>query len=340
MTLSQHAHNQVFRLLTALLAAAILIGALFWTSKVDSSPAHWRAEWPNTDFSIHSVDLSEIFSGGPPRDGIPSIDNPQFVPAAEIAMSDMEPVMGLIIGDTARAYPLRILMWHEIVNDEVEGQPLAITYCPLCNTGLVFERQIAGQTLSFGTTGKLRRSDLVMYDRESESWWQQFTGEAIVGGMTGEKLKTVPARLESFANFKQRAPAGEVLVPNDASMRAYGRNPYDRYDSRTRPYGFFQGELPTDIAPLARVVRVGDQVWALDYLQKQGEITQDNFRLSFEKGQSSALDSAIIADGRDVGNVVVQERTADGDWQDVAYSVDFAFAVRAFMPEAKIHGLN
>ncbi len=137
----------------------------------------WSNEWPVTDFENRSIELDEILSGGPPKDGIPSIDDPVFVPAATMDdLPDLEPVISVVVDGEARAYPLRILMWHEIVNDTVNGMPLTITFCPLCNTGIVFEREIDGVVYDFGTTGKLRNSDLVMYDRQTESWWQQFLG--------------------------------------------------------------------------------------------------------------------------------------------------------------------
>jgi hypothetical protein len=301
---------------------------------VAAEPAYWRAEWPKTDFSRHSVDFDEIMSGGPPKDGIPSIDDPQFVAVAKAQLPDQEPVLSLTIGDDTRAYPIRILIWHEIVNDVVGGVPVAVTFCPLCNTGLVFDRRLDGQVLEFGTTGKLRNSDLVMYDRTTESWWQQFLGEAIVGELTGKQLAMVPARLESFATFKQRAPDGLVQVPT-SGMRAYGRNPYVSYDSSPRPF-LYNGPMPADIAPLARVVRVGDQAWSLDLLRERGEILQDDLRLTWQPGQASALDTGTIAEGADVGNVIVERRVGDA-WQDAVYAVDFAFAFNAFYPDGTIH---
>jgi hypothetical protein len=171
-----------------------------------NDPGSWPAEWPKTDFSQASISFDEIKEGGPPKDGIPPIDEPVFARSAEVDLPDIEPVIGVILEGTARAYPIRILIWHEIVNDQIGDAPISVTFCPLCNTGIVFDRRIAGDVLDFGTTGKLRNSDLVMYDRQTESWWQQFTGEAIVGEMTGTILDTVPARLESFANFKRALP--------------------------------------------------------------------------------------------------------------------------------------
>ena len=296
----------------------------------------WTYEWPNTDFTTASVDLDDIFSGGPPKDGIPSIDNPEFVPVAEADLPDIEPVIGFRVGDDFRAYPLRILMWHEIVNDVVGGVPVAVTFCPLCNAAMVFDRRVDGQVLEFGTTGKLRYSDLVMYDRQTESWWQQFLGEAIVGEMTGKRLKILPARIESFAKFRERAPDGQVLVPGFSILRSYGRNPYQGYDSLGQPW-LYRGALPANIAPLARVVTVDGEAWSLQLLRDAGTITRGDMVITWEPGQASALDSAVIAEGFDVGNVVVRRRRDDGSLEDIAYGVDFAFAFHAFYPDAPIH---
>ena len=150
-------------------------------------------------------------------------------------LADTEPVVGLIINGKVRAYPLRILTWHEIVNDELGSVPVAVTYCPLCNSTIIFDRRLDVKVLDFGTTGKLRHSEMVMYDRQTESWWRQFLGQGIVGEMTGKRLKTIPARLKSFANNKKRAPGGDVLVPNDPGMRRYGANPYAGYDTSPTP---------------------------------------------------------------------------------------------------------
>jgi len=316
----------------------LLLAGVFWLLVVPSlaaNPARWQGEWPNTDFSKHSVAYDEIMSGGPPKDGIPSIDDPEFEPRDEVDLPDNEPVIGLTLNGEAKAYPLRILMWHEIVNDEIGGVPVAVTYCPLCNTGIVFDRRVEGRVLEFGTTGKLRHSDLVMYDRETESWWQQFLGEAIVGEMTGTRLEMIPSRLESFARFAERAPDGLVQVPGGDYRRAYGRNPYAGYDRSPSPF-LYRGPMPEEVAPLARVVRVGDEAWALDLVRDKGQIEVGDLRLVWEPGQASALDAGTIAEGRDVGNVVVQKKTDDG-WEDAVYSVDFAFAFRAFYPEGEIH---
>ena len=314
----------------------LILTLVLWiaAAPLAAEPAHWRFEWPDTDFTRHSVPLEEIIPGGPRKDGIPSIDDPEFLPAAEAALPENEPVIGLVVDGDARAYPLRILIWHEIVNDVVGGLPVAVTYCPLCNTGLVFDRRVGDRVLEFGTTGKLRHSDLVMYDRTTESWWQQFLGEAIVGELTGTQLAMLPARLESFAKFNARAPDGRVQVPG-GDGRAYGANPYAGYDSAPAPF-LYHGLLPDGIAPLARVVRVGDQAWSLDLVRRKAPFEVGDLRFTWEPGQASALDAATIAEGADVGNVLVERRTAGG-WADAVYSVDFAFAFHAFHPEGMIH---
>jgi hypothetical protein len=220
-------------LLPIVLWATLAIEAL-------AAPGDWQREWPRTDFSRSLVDLAESKSGGPPKDGIPSIDAPAFAPVDEVAaaLPPTDPVMSVSIDDVASAYPLRILMWHEIVNDSMGDVPIAVTFCPLCNWAMVFDRTVAGEVTSFGTTGKLRHSDLVMYDRATESWWQQLEGRAIVGERAGSQLDHVPVRLESLADFRNRHPDGRVLVPPDDQQRDYGRNPYVGYDTAPRPFLF------------------------------------------------------------------------------------------------------
>jgi len=307
-----------------------------------ADPAAWQSEgWSKTDFSKTRIGWHEILSGGPPKDGIPSIDKPVFKAVADGKdLTDKEAVIGLAIGGDARAYPLRILIWHEIVNDTVGGMPVAVTYCPLCNSAVVFDRRVAGQVLDFGTTGKLRNSDLVMYDRQTESWWQQFTGEAIVGAFTGTELKMIPARLEWFAEFKARHPDGKLLVPSDPNLRNYGRNPYVGYDSASAPF-LYRGDYPKGIEPMARVVVVRPpsgktQAVTLELLRKKGRITLGEVEVSWQAGQASALDDGQVAKGRDVGTVTASRTAAGGKREDVVYDVTFAFVAFAFHPEVTI----
>ncbi|MEX0696324.1 MAG: DUF3179 domain-containing protein [Dongiaceae bacterium] len=297
-----------------------------------ADPARWAAEWPDTDFSRHSVPFDEIISGGPPKDGIPSIDRPQFVPVAEAAgIAEREPVIRFAVGDDVRAYPLAVLIWHEIVNDTVGGVPVAVTYCPLCNSAVVFDRRLDGRVLEFGTTGKLRHSDLVMYDRQTQSWWQQFVGEAIVGAMTGQRLTMLPARIEPFGRFRETAPNGKLLVPGDPRLRSYGVNPYAGYDSAAWPF-LLRAGYEDALPPLAYVVAVGDEAWPLSLLQERGRVEAGDLVIAWEPGMASALDTAAIADGRDLGVVTVQRGGAD-----VVYDMSFAFAFRAFHAAGVIH---
>jgi hypothetical protein len=317
-----------------LLTAIGLTGAQI--DQAAGAEARWQREWPNTDFSRASVDLREIEEGGPPKDGIPAIDRPRFSGAQKpypIELGEDEPVIAFAVDGDARAYPLRILMRHEIVNDVVGGRPVTVTYCPLCNTAIVFDRKLDGTVYDFGTTGKLRNSDLVMYDRQTETWWQQFTGEAIVGELAERRLRILPSRIESIALFRDRYPMGRILLPAYSDADSYF-NSYRRYDSSRRPF-LFRGRLPRGIRAMARVVAVGERAWALERLVAEGRIEEDGLILSWTDGQNSALDTRDIAQGRDVGNVVVQRRTDEG-LVDVAHHVTFAFAFHAFYPDAEI----
>jgi hypothetical protein len=171
-----------------------------------------------------------------------------------------------------------------------------------------------------------------MYDRASESWWQQFTGEGLVGVHAGKKLVRLAARLESFETFRRRFPKGKVLVADDAFDRPYGENPYVNYDSASRPF-LYRGGMPDGISPLERVVAVGDIAYSLALLRRVGAIEDGTLRLTWAAGQASALDRRRIAEGRDVGNVVVMRMGPDGVWHDADHDLVFAFAFHAFRPD-------
>jgi hypothetical protein len=295
-----------------------------------------RHGWPRTDFSRLAVPAAEIKSGGPPRDGIPAIDDPRFEPAtAATGPSPAEPVIALEIAGDARAYPLRVLLWHEIVNDIVGGIPVAVTYCPLCNSALVFDRRIERGTLDFGVSGLLRHSDMIMYDRQTESWWQQFAGEAIAGELTGTRLRALPVRVESRARFIERFPSGRFLVEDPARRKPYGRNPYVGYDTEHWPF-LFKGDYEGPVPALARVVSVGNDAWPLALLRQKGRIEHGDLVMTWTAGQSSPLDTAETGKGRDIGNVVVQRRGAEG-LVDVVHDLSFAFAFKALRPDGRIH---
>ncbi len=311
---------------------ALLFAATMPTLAIPSD-ARWQYEWPGTDFTIRAVDLSEIMSGGPPRDGIPAVDDPQFLAVAdESRLGEREPVMTVEIpGEIPRAYPVRYLTWHEIVNDRIGGVAVSVTFCPLCNSGIVFDRNVDGRTFSFGVSGKLRNSDMIMYDRETESWWQQFEGRAIVGEMTGAVLDRIPAWMESWSEFAARNPEG-LVMDRPSHSRPYGTNPYVGYDSLDTPFLFAGENPPHGIPPLARVVAIGDRAWPLSRFADVDEVNEDGLRISWKSGTASALDSRIIAKGRDVGSIRVRD-AATG--KDVAHDVSFAFAFHAFHPEGR-----
>lgn len=312
---------------------ALFVALCLTVGLAQANPSVWRAEWPNTNFARSVVaDWAEIMSGGPPKDGIPAIDAPRFRKAdTERRLSGREPVITLeLAGQTPRAYPIRYLIWHEIVNDSIGGIPVAVTFCPLCNSAMSFDRRTARGTLSFGVSGKLRHSDMIMYDRETQSWWQQATAEAIVGDLTGTRLKHLPGWMESWDQFRARNPQG-LVMEEPAFNRSYGRNPYAGYDSTRQPFLYTGENPPHGIAPLERVVRVGDRAWPLKRVRAEGGVSEAGVTISWEEGQASALDHRTIAKGRDVGTV----RVRDAAGRDVAHDVMFAFAFHAFWPEGR-----
>jgi len=278
----------------------------------------------NTNFCLHTVPYDEIFSGGPPPDAIPSIDNPKFdtVGEAEGWLADREPVILFQDGDLARAYPLQILTWHEIVNDELNSKPVVITFCPLCNTALVFERPTyQRKPLTFGTSGNLRNSDLVMYDRQTESWWQQFTGEAIVGDLVGNQLTLLPSAVISWADFKTQFPDGQVLSLDTGYSRRYGSNPYTGYDDINASPFLYAGPLDNRLRPMARVLGVllpdgGGVAYPLERLKTEGIINDaiNGIQITafWKAGTASALDTSSIPSGQDVGAAAVFLREING----------------------------
>ena len=231
-------------------------------------------------------------------------------------------------------------MWHEIVNDEIGGEPVVVTFCPLCNAGLAFKAMVDGRKLTFGVTGKLRNSDLIMYDRETESWWQQYEGRAIFGEYAEEcaMLEQIPVAIESWAAFLERDGDDKlVLKVHDPQIRPYGNNPYRGYDSLSRPF-LFSGDLSglseVGLKPLDRVVRVGDHAWPLDRVRDEGVIREEGLQISWtSRTHASALDTAAIAEGRPIPSIVVE----DEGGIPVAHEVIFAFVFLAFQPDGTWH---
>ncbi|NUN14856.1 MAG: DUF3179 domain-containing protein [Myxococcales bacterium] len=288
--------------------------------------------------------LIQFASGGTGKDGIPTLDRPRFesVEAAGRWLQPRMPVIELELGSEARAYPLAILVWHEIVNDVFAGTPVAVTFCPLCNTALAFDRRLDGLLLDFGTTGNLRHSDLVMYDRQTESWWQQFGGEAIVGELAGSRLTPVPARIVAWEDFARDHPDGQVLSRDTGYPRTYGSNPYGGYDSVDSPPFFPAANEGDDrLPPKERVVFLerGEDAVVVPFsvLEQRGtvEIAVGGERLEaiWVQDVRSALDSGDISDGRLVGSADVRSVETG---ERVAFDIPFWFAVAAFRPDVRI----
>lgn len=207
-------------------------------------PARSQRTILETDGVRHSIPLDEILSGGPGKDGIPSIDEPTFVSAKDAAsfLDDSDPGIGLTVGGESRFYPYRILVWHEIVNDTIAGKPVLVTYCPLCATGIVFDRRVEGKAQEFGVSGRLWQSNLLMYNRagnvDNESLWSQVLGEAVVGVNTGEKLSIIPSDIARWSEWVAAHPGTKVLSRETGALRDYGRDPYgDYYTSESVSFG-------------------------------------------------------------------------------------------------------
>ena len=296
--------------------ALVVAGAAAAQSVLD------RAQWPKTDFTRRTVDLAEIQSGGPPKDGIPAIDRPQFVAvdAAKAWLKPKEPVVALRLQGERRAYPLQILMFHEIVNDEMAGQPVAVTFCPLCNASIVFDRRVDGRVLDFGTTGRLRKSDLVMYDRQTESWWQQFTGAGIVGRHAGTKLKVLPSEIVAFEDFAAAYPGGKVLSRETGYSRPYGRNPYRGYDRIDQSPFLFSDPVDKRLPPMERVLSVAargkQRIYPFAVLEKapviNAELSGVPYVVFVKGGTASPLDTDRIAEGRAIPAATAFDRRLDG----------------------------
>lgn len=310
-------------LLGAVVAAAGWLGALspLGAATLAQGLPFDTSEW-KTNFQKSSVPLNEIRSGGPPKDGIPPIDKPKFAATAEAGkwLKPAEPVIYVERAGDARAYPLQILIWHEIVNDVVGTTPATVTFCPLCNTSITFDRRLEGKVYDFGTTGKLHKSALVMYDRQTESWWWQVSGEGIIGDLTGRRLIVLPSQIVSWETFRRLHPAGKVLSKDTGHSRAYGRNPYVGYDDiNSSPFLYTGGRDPR-LKPMERVVTVsmgGDDVaYPFSVLERAG-VVHDTVAgtpivIFFQKGTASALDRNDIAEGRDVGAAAVFSSIVDG----------------------------
>ena len=276
-----------------------------------------------TDFSRHTVPLKSFQRGGPGRDGIPAVRRAIVVPVDEVDfLPEDEPVLELVVNGRARAYPFGALLFHEIVNDRVGGVPVVVTFCPLCNTAIAFDGRVGGVTLTFGATGNLRNADLVMYDHQTESWWQQFGGEGVVGRHAGAALRRLPARGILWEEFKAEHPDGSVATSADALGLDlfYGENPYLGTLDPLQPSPFPAGNADDRrLPPSERVVLIeeGDDAVAVPFslLEEKKEI------------EVALAGKALV--------VRLNGRTADVRDESgalVNFSEPFWFSVAAFRP--------
>lgn len=303
----------LFKLCSLIYIIIFLFGISLATSGQSQNFPGWKT---NTDRAI--IDLSELKRGGPPKDGIPSIDNPQFTSIGKAAswIDDKEPVIAVEYEGAVRAYPLQVMIWHEIVNDRINGDPLLVTFCPLCYSALVFERTVDGDALEFGVSGFLRHSDLVMFDRKTETLWQQFTGKAIVGDYVGTTLKQIPSQIISFRQYKENYPDGVVLSKETGYDRNYGKNPYTGYDDINNTPLFGAGNDDGRLPPMEKVigVKVNEQQKAYPYsVTREEQVINDRvgdtpLLIIHTDGATSAMDAARIAESKESGSTGVFKR--------------------------------
>jgi hypothetical protein len=280
------------------------------------------ADLDHASFPEPLIDTNDIVRLLPP-DQIPAIDEPKFQPAGEADWLEKdEPVLSLTVGDETRAYPLQIMTWHEIANDTVGGVPVAVTYCPLCNSGVAFERELDGQVLDFGVSGMLYVDNLIMFDRQTQSLWPQLTGEASVGHLTGSKLTPIPMGVVGWDQFRSSHPDSLVLTRDTGHQRDYGTNPYVEYDDPgSAPLVPPPGEADDRLPLKQRVVGIERDGEAVainrDDLRQEGaipvELGGEQLVAWHRGGQRSALGEADIASADDIGTVGVFSATRDGE---------------------------
>ena len=289
-------------------------------------------DWPNTDFTKTTVDLGEVMRGCPVRDCIPALDvegaveipssqggHARFAPATAVNFAPQLPVAVVTVGSVTKAFPLHILTWHEVINDRFGDVPVVVTYCPLCNTAISFDRRVEGRTLDFGVSGNLRNSDLIMWDRQTESWWQQATGEGIAGANAGQRLRPLSTTVVSFADFARAHPDGLVLTEDTGLGREYGINPYEGYDGSSRPF-LFSGKIDPRLPGLERVVALGRDgdgtavaMSALAPLKVVNlTVEQVPIAVFWAAGTVSVLDAQSIENAKDIGSAAAYLAELDG----------------------------
>ncbi len=276
------------------------------------------------------IDPDKIVGGGPPKDGIPSIDNPKFttVEEADEWIQDNELVLAMIYNNTKRVYPLQIMVWHEIVNDNIGEDPILITYCPLCGSGIAYERLIDGEEVEFGTSGKLYNSNLVMYDRKTNSYWTQIDGLAVVGELTGTQLTAISIDTVVWRDWKENHPDSEILTQNTGFSRPYGNDPYGNYYENS--FLFFPVENE-DKSVHPKTVIFGIEVGGVYKAYKEDDLID-------EKVIEDTVNNINLKIERDDAGIVKITNTETGD--EIVKERDFWFAWYAFHPTTEIYEVN
>jgi hypothetical protein len=306
-------------------AAAVVLVVGLVVLAVARQDARPRPATSSPPGSVPLVDPGDIVAGGPPPDGIPPIDRPRFQPVGAVDwLAAAEPVATVELGGEAKAYPLQILVWHEIVNDTVGGVPVVVTYCPLCNTAISFRRPVVdGNVTTFGTSGKLYHSNLVMYDRATRSLWPQALGVAVTGELTGRRLERVATQIVAWRDFRAAFPDGRVLSRDTGHRRPYGQNPYPLYDRKGSEPFLFDGRPDGRLEAVERVLGLsqGDRHLAVPYSRLAGQAKRGAAAANLEldgapvvvvwrSGTTSALDRRQIVASRDVGAAAAFSRRA------------------------------
>lgn len=289
---------------------------------LDSGAASVSGLWP-TDWSRRTIDLDELLPGlrgEDPRDGIPPIDRPTFENVGQAAewLADNEPGALVRLNGEARFYPLSIMTAHEIVNDRFGDVPIAVTFCPLCNTAIAYDRRVDGEVLRFGVSGLLRKSDLVMWDDATTSLWQQISGNGVIGTYAGTELQPISTAIVSFAQFRDSFPDALSLSRNTGFGRSYGLNPYSGYSSLDQPF-LFDGEPDPRLPALSRVVGVvedyGTKAYPFGSLSEAAVINDvlgdEPLVVFWTGGTADALDKSSIADSRSIGSAVAYRPIVD-----------------------------
>ena len=309
------------------LLVALTLGPFHASIAQIRNPRNIPYQW-KTDTTQSTVGMSE-FTVAVPKGAFQVLNTPKFIRAERGRNSYFrhEPVIGVAIDGMAKAYPLSVLTVHEIANDTLAGVPVLVTYCPLCNASVVYDRQLNykghKRVLTFGVSGMLRHSDMVMYDLQTETWWQQLMGDALVGALAGTELKVIPSLVVSVEEFFQQYPNGEILSPETGIAGGYGQNPYVDYDDPSgSPYEAFfdKDKVNKRLPPMERVVDIESKgqrkIYPFTAISKKGVIN-DTFNskhivVFYKSGTVSVLDERDISKSRNVGTATLFNAVLDG----------------------------